>query len=107
MVQAQPVGGDELVGPLADLRGAGRGVQVAVGPEPRVDALLVAERADLGDALLARAAPAQRRFFAEAFGQPRELSQERVHKPAVATARSTAADVLLEQDHIDTGIEFL
>ncbi len=44
---AQPVGCDHEVSPLADLSGGGRHAELAVRPEPRVDIVARAARADL------------------------------------------------------------
>ena len=107
VVEPEPVRRDHVVGPLADLRGAGRRGELAVGAEPGVESLRLAERPDRLDAVLAGSAEPECGIVAEPLAQGREVSPERVDEPAVAPARPAAADVLLEQHHIDVRIEFL
>ena len=105
--QTEPVRRDHDVGPRSDLSGRGRDRQGAVGSEPRIDVVLVEEPADAIDALLALAADPERRIVTEAVDDEVQVVPERVDEPTVAAARSTAADVLLQDHHVDAGIELL
>jgi hypothetical protein len=65
LAHPETVGGDDPVGPTADLVLGGRHHVLAVGPEPRVDPLVAAEAADRVDALLAGLAHRDRRPITE------------------------------------------
>ena len=55
--------------------------------------------------VLAGPAQAQRRGVAERVTEMGQVVPVAVHEPAVASARAAAADVLLEHDHVDAGVE--
>jgi hypothetical protein len=79
--------------------GRGRDLGVAGGAEPGLDALALAELADLADRPLGRAGDRQRRLVAPAPPHRGEREPHRVAEAAVAAARPAPADLLgLEQD---------
>ncbi len=77
------------------------------GRNQAFDAVLVAEAADRGDALLTREAQAQCLFVAEPAAQLGERAPPAVDEPAVASARTAATDVLFQQDDVEFGLRLL
>src|SRR5712692_4113387 len=105
--EAEPVGGDHVVGPGAELRRGSCRTQVAVGAIPGVHAVLATEIADRLDALFARTTQGERRGVAEATTELADVAPPAVHEPTVATRRPTATDVLLQQDHVEVRLALL
>ena len=103
----QPVSRDHLVGPRPDLRLTRGDPQGSVGQEPGVDPVRLAEGADRGHALVADAADAKRHLVAVRLREVRQVVPEAADEPAVAPARPTAADVLLEDHDVGAGVQLL
>ena len=73
---------------------------MAAAVEVRVDAVLLAERADLVDGLLAGVRERERPLGAAELDERAELGPPGDREAAVAAARAAAADVLLEHDDV-------
>ena len=102
-----PLRRHHVVGPVPDLHLRAGGAEVAVRAEPGIDAVLVAEAPDRGDALLAGAAERERLGVPEPAAQLAERAPPAVDEPAVASAGAAPADVLLEQDDVQLRLRFL
>src|SRR5664279_73607 len=73
----------------------------------RVDPVLGAEGADLADRLLRGLRDRERPVAAAELHERAELGPPGEREPAVAPARATAADVLLEHDDVARGLALL
>jgi len=98
--------GDHRVGG-ADLSMTGRGVQRAVETVVGIHAVFSAEVADRVDALLRRFDQAHGLFQPEQPLQGKELRRPGQRTTAVAPTRAGAADIRLDDDHIEFGVLFL
>src|SRR5204863_1288580 len=81
--------------------------EVASAPVPDVDVVLLRPGRDLVDALDRGAADLQGLRLAVHLAQQVELLPEPIEEPAVAPARASAADVLLEEDDVDRRVALL
>ena len=105
LVDAQPVGGDDAVGPPAHLIVGGGDHVLPVGAVPGIDPVVVAEPSDGTDAVLAGFAERDRGLVSEPTREVLDVTPKRVHEAAVAAARAAARDVLLEDRDVDPGVE--
>ena len=92
--------------PAAGVRGCGGDGEVAGHPEPGVDALGLAPRADLAGRTPHVHQQFERVRFAVGVDQVDDVSPPAVAEAAVAPARPAAADVLFEQHDVEPRIAF-
>jgi hypothetical protein len=90
--------------PRAELGAVRRGPQPAVSSEVGIDAMLVAERADLADRGGRRAREPQRVHRAADPLEADEVVPDAHREAAVATARAGAADLGLDEDDLERGL---
>ena len=106
VAETQPLGLRHGLPDGGVVRGVGRHAEVAGRFVPGVDALVFAPGADLVDRT-------RRHLDGSPAGRPVALEQQMclvvqpVHEPAVAAARSAAADVALEQDDVQGRLALL
>src|SRR5581483_382181 len=106
-LDAEPLEPSDGVVPGADLRRARRRPQPAVVAEVRVDPVLRAEGADRRHAVGRLLREPQRLLRPAQPLERAELRPPRQHEAAVAAARASPADVALDEDDVDGGIELL